>query len=143
MIGSNHLLGETMAECCLSPVSAYGVFLPPEDRSFTPKNKRPLTFCCGRPGLGVLHSPGSTRQQPASGSQAENTNNGVVGLKQAFEQNTLPVGRKGTFAVVCDEDPWTKKHRMERAIRRKDAALRARGVPVNRAGTPSSGSTGQ
>lgn len=32
---------------------------------------------------------------------------------------------------IAEENPWERKHRMERAARRKDASIRAKGLAVN------------
>eukprot|EP00752_Nemacystus_decipiens_P013809 g12259.t1 len=40
------------------------------------------------------------------------------------------------FRTVPDENPWERKHRMERAIRRRDAGIRAKGLAVNSTRSP-------
>lgn len=47
----------------------------------------------------------------------------------------------GSTYFVDEEDPWARKRRMEMLIRRKDAKLRAQGVPTNGTGLARSSSS--
>lgn len=49
----------------------------------------------------------------------------VVPLKGSVSTGHLP------FRSVTEEDPWERKHRMERAVRRRHAGIRAKGLAVN------------
>lgn len=48
------------------------------------------------------------------------------------------MGQLGLRSIV-EEDPWEKKRRMERTVRRRDAGLRAKGLAVNSARSPDRG----
>lgn len=40
-----------------------------------------------------------------------------------------------SFHGIAEESPWERKHRMERATRRRDAGIRAKGLAVNSSST--------
>lgn len=65
--------------------------------------------------------------------------------KQRRRQQDLGEKADGTAGgntyLEDDEDPWARKRRMEMVIRRKEAKLRAQGVPINGAGLARSSSS--
>lgn len=87
-----------------------------------------------RPHLGVLHSPQSTQDQTTGPFHSTESNGDKDDPVRVVElERALSVRDGGGSFVVAEEDPWAKKRRMERAVRRREAKLRARGVPINSA----------
>ncbi|CAM9330704.1 unnamed protein product [Ectocarpus sp. 13 AM-2016] len=122
--------------------------LPGRRRSAQIEGTLSTSLSAPKSGLSPLQSPSPSRLKIHGGGNSPNgslekpphAGGGNTGKTPppAALPGSMSMGQL-RFRSIVEEDPWEKKRRMERTVRRRDAGLRAKGFAVNSARSPDRG----